>query len=287
MKRLLIAVLLITMLTIPSIACAGEPEYQMSEPAPPMDVTAESGFSVGMDKAGGSGDVYYDNDSAAENVERMIVRNGDMSLVVDDVMQTRDDIAALAETSGGYTVSSHVWESRDELRGRISIRVPDENFDSIFSALRDMAIKVTSETSSSQDVTEEYIDLQARLGNAEATEAQYLALLDEAKTVEDTMRIYEALSRTRQQIEQLEGRIQYLEMTASTSLISVNLEPAATLVAGSWNVSETFKNAVRGLTNFGQWLAGALIWLLIFSPVWGAITWLTVWLVRRKRKKTA
>jgi uncharacterized protein DUF4349 len=289
MKRLFIALLLIVMLTIPSIACSGEPEYQMPEPAP-MDVTTESGFSVGMDKAGGSGDVYSGiNDSSNEGgeIERMIVRNGDISLVVDDVIQARDDIAALAKTTGGYTVSSRIWESRDNLRGNITIRVPDEDFDSIFSALQDMAIKVTSESSNSQDVTEEYIDLTARLGNAEATEAQYLNLLEKATDVEDTLQIYEGLSRIRQEIEQLKGRIQYLEMTSSMSLISVSMEPAATLVAGNWNVSETLKSAVRGLTNFGQWLAGALIWLLIFSPVWGAITGLTIWLVKRRKKNPA
>ena len=151
----------------------------------------------------------------------------------------------------------------------------------------DMAVKVESESTDNRDVTEEYIDLTARLGNAEATEAQYLSLLDEARTVEDTMRIYEGLSRIRQEIEQLEGRIQYLERTTSMSLISVSLEPASKLVASGWNVTEILRSAVRGLTNFGQWLAGALIWLLIFSPVWGAIVGIIIWQRRRRKRRKA
>ena len=80
-----------------------------------------------------------------------------------------------------------------------------------------------SENTNSQDVTEQYIDLQSRLKNAEATETQYLALLDKAKDVDDILRIYDSLSRIRNEIEQIKGRIQYLERTSSMSLISVNL----------------------------------------------------------------
>ena len=153
-----------------------------------------------------------------------------------------------------------------------------------------MAVRVTSESTDSQDVTEQYTDLESRLRNAEATESQYLALLEEAKDVEDILNIYERLSWVRNEIEQIKGRMQYLERTSSMSLISVYLKPETTakpLVSAGWSALEILKSAVRGIVTFGQWAGALVIWLLIFSPVWGAILGIILWRRRRKRQKQA
>jgi len=220
--------------------------------------------------------------------ERMIVRNGEISLVVNDVTDARDEIAQLAVRFDGYVVSSQISGEEQDMRGWISIRVPDDRFESALAELRDLAVRVTSESTSSQDVTEEYVDLESRLKNAEATESQYLALLEKAEDVEDILNIYESLSRVRSEIEQIKGRMQYLERISSMSLISVYLKPAATakpLVRAGWSALEMLKSAVRGIVIFGQWLGTIAIWLLIFCPVWGAILGIIYW--RRHRKKKA
>ncbi len=219
--------------------------------------------------------------------ERMIVRNGEMSLVVEDVVAARDEVAQLALRFNGYVVSSRISGEEQEMRGYISIRVPDDQFEQALAGLRELAVRVTSESTSSRDVTEEYIDLEARIKNAEATESQYLALLEKAREVEDILRIYDSLSRVRNEIEQIKGRMQYLERTSSMSLVSVNLEPEATakpLARAGWSVLEVLKSAVRGIVIFGQWLGTAAIWLLIFSPVWGAIVGIIYWRFWRKKK---
>ncbi len=218
----------------------------------------------------------------------MIVRTGQMSLVVADVIKARDDIAQLATTLNGYVVSSQIYGEEQDMRGYISIRVPDEKFDQALAELRDLAVRVTSESTNSQDVTLEYVDLQSRLKNAEATENQYLALLEKATDVEDILRIYDSLSRVRSEIEQIKGQMQYLERTSSMSLISVNLTPVATatpLVHVGWSALEVLKAAVRGIVIFGQWLGTIAIWLLIFIPIWGTILGIILW--RRYKKKRA
>ena len=218
----------------------------------------------------------------------MIVRNGDMSLVVESIVDARDEIAQLAIRSNGYVVSSRVWGEEQDMRGWISIRVPDEKFEQALAELRELAVRVTSESTDSQDVTEEYVDLQSRLKNAEATESQYLALLEKAEDVEDILRIYDSLSRVRSEIEQIKGRMQYLERISSMALISVNLEPVTTakpLVRVGWNALEILKAAVRGIVIFGQWLGAAIICLVIFIPVWGTILGIIWW--RRRRRKRA
>lgn len=218
--------------------------------------------------------------------ERMIVRSGDMSLVVKEVVDARDEIARLAVRLDGYVVSSWIAGEGREMRGSISIRVPDEKFEQTLVELRNLAVRVDSESTNSRDVTEEYVDLEARLKNAEATEKQYLALLDKAESVEDMLRIYDSLSQVRLEIEQIKSQMQYLERTSSMSLISVQLEPQATakpLVHAGWSALEALKSAVRGIVIFGQWLGTIAIWLIIFIPVWGTVVGIIYW--RRRRKK--
>ena len=269
MKRLIIGLALVLLL-VATVSCARAPA-----PAP------EEGISIfkegGTDSSG----------ALLVTEERMIVRNGDMALVVEDVINARDDITQLAARFDGYVVSSQISGEEEEMRGWISIRVPDEKFDQALAELRELAVRVKSESTSSQDVTQEYTDLQARLNNAEATEKQYLALLEKATDVQDILSIYESLSRVRQEIEQIKGQMQYLERTSSMSLISVYLEPQATdkpLVGAGWSALEALKSAIRGIVTFGQWLVILAIWLIIFVPVWGTVLGIICW--RRKKRKT-
>ena len=127
--------------------------------------------------------------------------------------------------------------------------------------LRALAVRVRSENVSTQDVTEEYFDLNSRLRNAEATESQYLTLLDRAGEGEAILQIYEALSRIRYEIEQIKGRIQYLEQVSALSLISINLEPATALgplVPPGWSASETLNSAVRGSNSSHRSMASTM-----------------------------
>jgi len=288
MKRLvliMIAVLLICPLVL--TACEEGRPYEVMPPMPapvpaPMPEPA-------MPPAEGKPDMGRPPEVEPPSVpaERMIVRNGDISLVVEGVLEARDEIEQLAAGLGGWVVNSNIYGEEEEMRGWISIRVPSEKFDQALAQLRALAVRVTSESTSTQDITEEYVDLQSRLRNAEATESQYLTLLEKAEEVEDILGIYEALSRIRYEIEQIKGRMQYLEQISAMSLISINLEPAVTLgplVSPGWSASETLNTAIRGLTTFGQGLGEAFIWIGIFSPIWGTVLGVTYWRRRRRRK---
>lgn len=220
--------------------------------------------------------------------DRMIVRNGSLSLTVRDVIDVRDRIAQMALRMNGFVVSSSISGEGRDMRGNVSIRIPDDQFEPALVELRGLAVRVESENTNSQDVTEQYIDLQGRLKNAEATENQYLALLNKATNVEETLKIYDSLSRVRLEIEQIKGQMQFLERTTSMSLISVFLRPVASaqpLTPVGWSPLETLKAAIRGLTNFGKWLANVAIWLVIFLPIWGTALGVTLWLIRRRKAR--
>jgi len=282
MKRLIIGLALVALLLV-SVSCFAR------APEPPMVLPGEGGIpepAVAPDSMWGGDDKTSSTTVVFIPDQRMIVRSGDMSLVVEDVTLTMEAISQLAAGYDGYVVSSSVSGEAEGMRGWISIRVPDDNFEQALAEIRGRAVRVESESTNSQDVTEEYIDLEARLANAEATEQQYLALLDKAEDVEDILRIYESLSRVRQDIEQIKGRMLYLERTSSMSLISVYLSPEFTdkpPVPPGWNALQIFESAARGLVITGQVLGTIAIWLLIFIPIWGTVLGIILW--RRHKRK--
>jgi hypothetical protein len=248
-------------------------------PSPATPPAAQSGGAVNNGATGVS--------QASD--QRMIVRTADVYLVVNNVTDVRDRIASLAENLTGFVVSSSIRGEGQGTIGSISIRVPDDQFNPTLIGLRKLAVRVQSESTNAQDVTEQYTDLQARLKNAQATESQYVTILSQAKTVDDTLKVYNALSQVRQQIEQLQGQIQYLERTTSMSLINVQLITEGTtaqLVTPGWSPLEVLKSATRAIISFGKVLVNVLIWVAIFSPVWGAAIAIR-WFFRRKAKKNA
>jgi len=240
MKRLIIGLILVVCLLVP-VSCAKAPAplpAPMPAPAPtpapmPFGGTAPAPAPSPAPVKPTQIPITAEGAVAAMSevgqpwaTERMIVRTGEMSLVVNDVPIALDQITKLAEGFGGYVVSSERSKQEERLFGIITIRVPAEDFVNVMEALRKLAVDVTHEETSSKDVTEEYVDLSAKLHNLESTEAQLLRLMEKAEKVEDILNVQRELSKTRGDIEQTKGRMQYLERTSATSLIRVQLEQA-------------------------------------------------------------
>ena len=236
MKRLIVGLLLVMLLLVP-VACAApapmpapaEMPAPVPAPAPPPTVIIPPGMEdVGVKPvpvpAPAPAPAPVEEEGAYPETERMIVRTGNMQLVVEDVRTSIDRINELAETLEGYVVSSRSWKEGERLIGATTIRVPAEEFYYATSVIRAMAVEVLSESTSSTDVTEEYVDLSAQRRNLEATEAQLLKLIKKAVKVEEVLAVQRELSRVQGELERIKGRMQYLERTSETSLIEVLLE---------------------------------------------------------------
>jgi hypothetical protein len=196
--------------------------------------------------------------------ESLIIYTGDIRMIVADTEVVMREIQELTASLGGRVVSSSVYQSGDNaFSGQITIRVPSE----AMAVIQEMAVDVRRAERSSEDVTEEYVDLQARLENLEATAARVRSFLDEADTVEEALAVNQELSRLESEIESYKGRIQYLESRAAFSTITVNLTPdalAQPIEVGGWRLTGTARNAVEALLNALQGLARFLVWLGVF-----------------------
>lgn len=208
--------------------------------------------------------------SAAGVVERMIVRNADLTLVVADVEAQFAAISAIAKKHGGFVVSSSIDRYEGPVartvRGNASLRVDSEKLDQALADLRALAIEVSMESSSGQDVTGEFVDLQAQLTNLEAAEKQLQKLMEQATRTEDVLNVFNQLTQIRGQIEQIKGRMKYLSESAALSLINVQLISDAAsqpIEPTAWRPLGTAKTALDALINSLKWLADVVIYLAI------------------------
>jgi molybdopterin converting factor small subunit len=170
---------------------------------------------------------YY---GSATIIDRMVIYNAYLTIVVDDVSVVMDQITDLAKNNGGFVVNSSIGEDQNRLYAYISFRVLSTKFDETLQALHNIATDVKSEQTTGQDVTEEYTDLASKLRNLEASEAQLLELMERAGTIEEILAVQKELVSTREQIEVTKGRMQYLEQSSDLALFTVTLEQSKLVV---------------------------------------------------------
>jgi hypothetical protein len=199
----------------PEAPAAGPPAQAVAEApaeAPPAEPAAQGGAGLADLPS-----PYADG--------RKIIKNGDMTLLVGDTDSAIDRVTLIAVAAGGYIVSSETEERDGAKYARMSLGVPVDQFEETQRKLRSMAIKVLRDTATGEDVTDQYVDLQAKLTNLEATQARVRAFLDEAETVEEALKVNAELSEIEGEIEQVKGRMNYLKDRSAFSSLAVSLEP--------------------------------------------------------------
>ena len=232
--------------------------------------------------------------------ERLIVRTGNISMVVEDTEVALAHIEALAAQLGGYISDSNSWRENEQLHATITIRVPAEDFDEARRRIKEEALEVQAETTGAQDVTEEYTDLEARLKNLQATEAELRELLasvrEKTQKAEDILAVYRELTAIRGEIEQIQGHMQYLEHSAALAALTVTLTPKEVipLVEKGWSWTRTLRDSVRNLVTALQFLVDLATRIIIITlPILIilAIPFLVLWglwrLWRRRKAKKA
>jgi len=216
-----------------------------------------SSYGENIGKSAGS-DVFPDietsnaTNSEGELTERKVIKNGYLSLLVEKAEETAENIKEKAEQAGGFVEAVQIYEVEEGVKsGSITIRVPASRFNETMSAIKDLAIKVEKEQEDARDITEQLIDLEARLKNRKAEEEQYLEIMEKAETVEDILKVSSRLSTVRGNIERLEGQIKYLSEQVDMSSIRIYLTSEAEVeVFGiRWHPLLVIKKSLKGLIN--------------------------------------
>jgi len=191
-----------------------------------------------------------------------VIKTSYMSLEVEDFNKAAADIAAIARSHGGYISDTSVRDEDGRKLGYVTIRVPESAFEDAIDGLESIGT-LKEENVSLEDVTEEYIDLRARLDNLERQEERYLEILDIATTVEDILKVESQLERVRGQIESLQGRLNYLDNRINLSTIQIQLEEPKEVVHES-RIGDAFSRAIDA---FLSAIRGIIIFLGYFLPI--------------------
>ncbi len=216
--------------------------------------------------------------------EKKVIKNANLVLVVKKIEQAISTIKNIADSSGGFVESSSVYETGDDKKGgSVVVRVPEDAFDASLGEIKDLAVKVSREDVNTRDVTEQFVDMEARLKNMTAEEGQYLGIMKRAVKIEDVLNVAKRLSDVRGRIERLEGQLNYLSRQVDMSTIRINLTAEADVeVFGIvWSPISVIKQGVRDMLQSVVDFINAIIAFMFKLPIillWIAFTASLLWI---------
>ena len=258
--------------------------------------------SVALDEAAEMGEMQYEEPQASrlesvsekvattatpQQAEPKLIKTADVGMEVADYAAAREQINEIAERFEAYVASEEERRGSGRISNALTLRVPSARFDALLSDLVAIAQDVDYRTVNVRDVTEEFVDVSARLRARRAVEARYLALLEQARSVEDILRVEQSLGNVRMEIERAEGRLNYLENQIGFSTINLNLY--ARLEGGAIASGPGFFS--RAADAFANGWDGIVMLALVLINLWPLLLLiaLTVLAVRayRQRRRTA
>ena len=206
-------------------------------------------------------------EQAPLSFDRKIVRNADLQLETANPDEVQHKIEAIAESTGGFVVESQ--QSMNTLKAAnrdtiaMFIRVPAAKFVESVSDIRNAADRVISENIKGDDVTEEFIDVEARLKAQKALEQQFMEIMKRAHSVEDALSVQSQLADVRGEIEKVEGRKRFLENQSSMSTIKIRLQTTAAIAASSEGLNRRLTDSLRRGTDVAMSFILGLVTVII------------------------
>jgi hypothetical protein len=221
--------------------------------------------------------------------ERRKVRNATISLHVSNVRETVDSIGDYVNKIGGYVVTQSINTPSESSTGNMSIRVPTDELDATLEYLRERSVNVVYESVSGRDITDQYVDTQAKLETLEKTKAIFESMLDETEDFDEILRAQKEILNVQRQIDNVKGQIEYMEGTSETALIRINLSTDALELGyapkNAWRPKVVFKKAVRSMLVTMRGLGNLAIWLGVYSVFWLPPVIIVILLVRKAKRK--
>lgn len=245
-------------------------------------------FSVEESAVDGAFSAAYDQPAPA--VERMIIKDGSLTIRVDDPAATADLIAEIAGKYNGFVVSNQISEnySTNKPQATVQIRVDAARFEEalaeIEALVKDPTRNVTQKNISGDDITDQYVDQESRLRSLETKKAKLEEILSTARTVKDTLAVYEEIAAVDEEIELTKGKMKYMEQSSKLSSITVyvNAIPDPVVIAGrEWHIGDSVRTSINAFIETGQGLIDVVIYFVIATLPFLLIIAIPIWLILR------
>lgn len=272
----------ILVLAVVLAACAGDSGaettvLEVGAEGQPASAGGDAAFDTTETTTAGAEEVRDEDGAIGVNLDvaedRKVIRQARLELQADDTREAFDRIVALAEAAGGFISDATVNPVQDEADQPavvMTLRIPAAQLTETMASIKDSVDEVVSESQGAQDVTDQYIDLEARLTNLTALEVELRALLTEVRQQpnadpDELLRVFTEISNVRGEIEQIQGQLNYLDDVVALASLSISLTPtpaAVPIVEDTWQPVEVARDALRNLVNGMQ---GAAEWAINFG----------------------
>ena len=287
------ALILLALVAVLSAACSAATQTTSERgvaPLAPLASAAPAAMNdaVGKGQAGSGATTPQNGIPSFASVGRDLILTANVTFRSSDPWATADQARAIAAGLGGDLLALSQTGSGDQKSALLTIRVPSARFDEALSQLKKLDGEVLTSNVTAQDVTDQFVDVQARLDAQKAQEQQYLAILARANTVDEILKVQSALASTRMQIEQLQGQVNSMKSRIDYSTITMSVTPTVTIStepAGKWDPARTFAQALAALTALFRVLGDAAIWLLVLG--WIPLIALAVFFIALRRTRGA
>ncbi|MED3986092.1 DUF4349 domain-containing protein [Peribacillus simplex] len=226
--------------------------------------------------------------------ERKVIHQAQLELKVKNLEKAQIKIENKVAEYGGYVVESNVYREDEELvEGTITVRVPEAYFQDFLADSEGEASEVVGRNVTGQDVTEQYVDLKARLKSKRAVEERLLAFMKDAEKTEDLLKISSDLAVVQEEIEQLTGQMKYLENQTSYSTVTITLSQDRIVVPGIDNKElNTWERTKKQLATSANLLlkagSGIIVFIIGNLPILiilGGAGAVVHWVIKRRGKR--
>lgn len=301
MKKIFWSVLVIIIVAL--AACSGDSEQHTndSDMSEPIENESEESDNAAnnMDSREAANNEENANtegaaDSGGEDPDRKVIYTADLEVEVENFQKSYQAIESSAEKMDGYVIESNRYENEEEsVGGQVTVRVPQESFQDFIASVEEESHRVLDSSTSGEDVTEEYVDLESRLSSKEKVEKRLKTFMDEAEKTEDLLDISNDLESIQEDIENIKGQMDYLENKTDLSTVTVHLQEADTGIASTGkedlNTWEKTGQQFMKSINFLVMIASALFVFLAGNiPVIilvGIIVSLVLLFIRKRKRK--
>jgi len=257
-----------------------------------MDISSDemmiSDVSYSKSMVAGNAPVASSGEYSDSTIEPKIQVNGSLSMEVSSLDSTISKVKNIVSNNDGRIVSSNSGYSNQPYVN-INILIPSSTFDGVLDDIKLLSTIVTNENIYTNDVTEEYIDIDSRLGVMLEAENRFIDLLPEAKNVEDIVQIEKEVMRIRGEIDSLKGRMKYLTTTTKNSQLNLYIVEEMPISGGDgWNFSDSLSDSLRVFVSFLKNTADFLIGIIVFAPIiiiLGLITLFTYSFIKKRQSK--